>query len=244
MSTQILGGYLAQIYGGKWVVGASNLGCGLVSLALPAVARIDPGSAWPVFSMRVLEGALQAPIWPGTYSLVGKWIPAAEKPGLMACVSSGEAKEGQHSVEMEFGHPTGACAGAYLGLVCGNLVSGALASAFGWEIVFYVLGGLLVVWFCLWGALVFNEPGLHPRATTAERDYIEATSEAGAAKTSLPPMPLGRVVKSVPVWALQGALIGFYWVIYTIVTLSPLYLDTVYNLPVDLVRMRGTFKQG
>ena len=30
VSTQILGGYLAQIYGGKWVVGFSNLGCGLV----------------------------------------------------------------------------------------------------------------------------------------------------------------------------------------------------------------------
>ena len=53
-------------------------------------------------------------------------------------------------------------------------------------------------------------------------------------------MPLGKVVRSAPVWALQGALIGFYWVIYTIVTLSPLYLDNVYNLPVDLVRMRGT----
>lgn len=90
VTTQVLGGYLAQIYGGKWVVGLSNLGCGLVSVALPWIARVDPGSAWPMFFTRVLEGALQAPIWPGTYSLVGKWIPAAEKPSLMAAISSGE----------------------------------------------------------------------------------------------------------------------------------------------------------
>ena len=93
VTTQVLGGYLAQTYGGKWVVGLSNLGCGLVSVALPWIARVDPGSAWPMFFTRVLEGALQAPIWPGTYSLVGKWIPAAEKPSLMAAISSGERSQ-------------------------------------------------------------------------------------------------------------------------------------------------------
>ena len=49
-------------------------------------------------------------------------------------------------------------------------------------------------------------------------------------------MPLLKVARSVPVWALQYSLVGFYWVIYTIVTLSPLFYDTVYDLPVDLVR--------
>ena len=48
-------------------------------------------------------------------------------------------------------------------------------------------------------------------------------------------MPLLRVATSLPVWALQYSLIGYYWVIYTVVTLSPLYYDTVYDLPVDMV---------
>ena len=59
-------------------------------MAIPWITRIDPGSAWPIFFARVMEGALQAPIWPGTYSLVGKWIPAEEKPFLMSIISSGE----------------------------------------------------------------------------------------------------------------------------------------------------------
>ena len=69
-------------------------------------------------------------------------------------------------------------------------------------------------------------------------EYIEATSEASVKTAAkLPPMPLMKVARSVPVWALQFSLVGFYWVIYTIVTLSPLYYDTVYDMPVDLVRM-------
>ena len=68
-------------------------------------------------------------------------------------------------------------------------------------------------------------------------EYIEATSEASVQSSErLPPMPLLKVARSVPVWALQYSLVGFYWVIYTIVTLSPLFYDTVYDLPVDLVR--------
>ena len=144
--------------------------------------------------------------------------------------------------------------GGNLGLVCGNFLSGALTSAYGWEIVFYVLGLLLVIWFCFWSFLCYNEPSSHPRIskvrigtdfwnstryhprTQEEKDYIEANSEASASSSErLPPMPLVKVAMSLPVWALQYSLIGYYWVIYTIVTLSPLYYDTVYDLPVDLV---------
>ena len=53
--------------------------------------------------------------------------------------------------------------GGNLGLVCGNFLSGALTSAYGWEIVFYVLGLLLVIWFCFWSFLCYNEPSAHPR---------------------------------------------------------------------------------
>ena len=57
--TQILGGYLDAWFGGKWVLGLSALGSGLISLVIPAVAKINPGNAWPVFAARLLEGAFQ-----------------------------------------------------------------------------------------------------------------------------------------------------------------------------------------
>ena len=64
-----------------------------------------------------------------------------------------------HNIESIFFLVTG----GYVGLICGNFLSGALTSAFGWEIVFYVLGLLLVIWFCFWTFLCYNEPATHPR---------------------------------------------------------------------------------
>ena len=41
------------------MLGISALGSGLISLVIPAVAKINPGNAWPVFAARLLEGAFQ-----------------------------------------------------------------------------------------------------------------------------------------------------------------------------------------
>ena len=76
--TQILGGYLDAWFGGKWVLGLSALGSGLISLIIPAVSKIDPGNAWPVFAARLLEGAFQ-----GHYlrSRVVQGVPSARRLG-------------------------------------------------------------------------------------------------------------------------------------------------------------------
>ena len=53
--------------------------------------------------------------------------------------------------------------GGNLGPVTGMLLSGALTSAFGWEIVFYSLGSAVIVWFAFYIFLVYGEPSEHPR---------------------------------------------------------------------------------
>ena len=54
VSTQILGGYLAQIYGGKWVVGFSNLGCGLVRDRIQFINKHSASK----FSMNIVVGLI------------------------------------------------------------------------------------------------------------------------------------------------------------------------------------------
>ena len=61
-------------------------------------------------------------------------------------------------------HP---CLGGQLGPVGGMFLSGLLTNAFGWEVIFYVLGGLIVVWFVCWTMLGFNDPQSHPRISEA-----------------------------------------------------------------------------
>ena len=91
--TQVLGGYLDAWYGGKWVLGFSALGSGLISLVIPAVAKINPGNAWPVFFARVAEGAFQGPVLPAIFSMAAKWIPRTEKTKLLGVISSGKAEK-------------------------------------------------------------------------------------------------------------------------------------------------------
>ena len=88
--TMVLGSYLDARYGGKWVLGFSALGTGLISLVIPAVAKINPGNAWPVFFARVVEGAFQGPVLPAIFSMAAKWIPRSEKTALLGVISAGK----------------------------------------------------------------------------------------------------------------------------------------------------------
>ena len=45
----------------------------------------------------------------------------------------------------------------------GLILSGLLTNAFGWEVIFYVHGGLIVIWFFCWIILGFKDPESHPR---------------------------------------------------------------------------------
>lgn len=51
------------------------------------------------------------------------------------------------------------------------LLSGLLTDAFGWEVIFYVLGTLIVVWFVCWSFLGFKDPESHPRISEASLEF-------------------------------------------------------------------------
>ena len=42
-------------------------------------------------------------------------------------------------------------------------ISGVLADEINWESVFYVFGGLGILWFVFWAYLCHNSPASHPR---------------------------------------------------------------------------------
>lgn len=50
--------------------------------------------------------------------------------------------------------------------------SGVLASEIGWESVFYVQGGLSLLWYILWLIFIFDTPEDHPRINPDEKKYI------------------------------------------------------------------------
>lgn len=59
-----------------------------------------------------------------------------------------------------------------LGTVIALPFSGFLANASGWESVFYIQGGLAIIWCILWIFLVYDSPQTHPRIDPIELDLF------------------------------------------------------------------------
>ncbi|CAH0719423.1 unnamed protein product, partial [Brenthis ino] len=198
--TQILGGYLAQRYGGKWV-----LGCGLLSTALftfltPIVTK-SGGATW-LFILRIVEGMGEGPTMPGLTYMMARWIPSHERAFLSAVI---------------FG-------GGQIGNIFGPAVAGLLMTNGGdWANVFYFFGGFGIFWFILWSFLCYSEPQTHPYITKEELEFLNKTVTRSENKKKGDPIPWKAILRSPPAWALLAANVGHDWGLYTIVTELPKY---------------------
>lgn len=52
-------------------------------------------------------------------------------------------------------------------------ICGLLIASLGWESVFYVTGGIGIIWSVAWFLLVYDSPSQHPRISDEERRYIQ-----------------------------------------------------------------------
>ncbi len=84
--TQLLGGFLADRYGGKWVYGLCTGASGALGILLPFAA---PGGIALVAVLRAVQGALQGCSIPALYSIVARWIPKQEKGKLFSLMFAG-----------------------------------------------------------------------------------------------------------------------------------------------------------
>lgn len=66
-----------------------------------------------------------------------------------------------------------------LGTVISLPFSGILAASLGWESVFYVQGGLAMIWCLLWLVFVYDSPQDHPRIHPAELALFESSMQGG-----------------------------------------------------------------
>lgn len=65
-----------------------------------------------------------------------------------------------------------------VGTVISLPISGLLAGALGWEAVFYVEGGLALMWCILWVFLAYDSPQDHPRIHPKELELFKRSMPA------------------------------------------------------------------
>ena len=115
-----------------------------------------------------------------------------------------------------------AFAGNYAGTVIAMPSSGILASAYGWESVFYVFGAIGCLWLILWLLIVRSGPDKDPFCSKNEREYIEKT--IGYAGQPRYDVPWKAIFTSLPFYAIVVSHFSENWGFYTLLTQLPSFL--------------------
>lgn len=110
------------------------------------------------------------------------------------------------------------------------LMAGILAANWGWESVFYVMGGLSVIWTILWIWLVQDTPSKQPLISVEERNLITTSLGTVDSHEKTKPkkaVPWKKVFTSVPFYAIlvAHACSNFGW--YMLLIELPFYMKQV-----------------
>jgi len=204
--TQVPGGRMAEVWGGKWLYGIGVLVTAVLTLLTPLAANAGVG----VFTaLRVLEGLGEGVTFPAMHAMLSKWSPPNERSKMGARVYSG----------------------AQFGTVISLPISGWLADQFGWESVFYVFGVLGIVWFVAWCILITDDPTNHPTISREEKEFISKSIGPSRSFGSLP-VPWKSILCSIPVWALVVTHMAQNWGFYTLLTELPTYMKNILHFDI------------
>ncbi|XP_016044999.1 probable small intestine urate exporter isoform X2 [Erinaceus europaeus] len=199
--TPIPSGYVAGVFGAKYVVGAGLLISSVLNLCIPLAA--DAGVTILIV-LRIIQGIAQVMAITSQFSIWVRWAPPLERNKLITISLSGMVM------------------GCFIILLTGGLLS----QTTGWPYVFYIFGGMGCIYSFLWFFLVYENPMNHPFISTDEKEYIMSslTQEGHSPGWSI---PIKAMIKSLPLWAILLSTFTTYWRFYIVTTYSPTYMNSV-----------------
>ena len=178
------------------------------TLLTPAAAHVG---VWAVVLMRVLEGIGGGVTFPAEHTMISNWAPPTERSTISSIIYAGTA----------------------LGTVISMLMAGMLADWFGWESIFYVMGGLSCIWMVLWVFLVQDTPQQQPLMDQAERDFIVSSLNSGGDNHHAPKkIPWGAILTSKPFYGILIAHACNNWGWYMLLIELPIYMNGVLKFPI------------
>ena len=195
--TQIVGGWLADRFGGKVVLAYGVVLWSLFTVLIPPAAAL--GITLLVL-VRIGLGMGEAVLLPAIYALVGCWVPAGERARAI-------------SFNTSF---------VWLGTVFALLVTPVIVQKWGWEWAFYLYGAFGLVWLALWWPLVTAYPEQHPKVSATELAEINAEAPAEASNDAPGVLDL---LKHRPVWAIVVAHFCYNWSLYVLLSWLPSFVN-------------------
>lgn len=203
---QIPGGTILGRFGGKKVLGTAVFISSILHILLPEIVRFNEDL---FFMARISQGLALGVALPTNLYIWGKWAPLKEKASLVSF----------------------SVAGLSAGMLTAYPISGLLCQygfAGGWPSVFYVFGGLGLVWFSFWALLVTNSPLTHPSIRKEELAIMDQIHT----KEVKDPIPWLKIFTNLPVWGVITANVAFDASYYTLLITMPLFLRDVHKFNV------------
>ncbi len=197
MVTQVLGGWLAQKWGGKVVLGFGVLWWSAFTILTPLSAV----TSFPVLiATRIAMGLGEGVAFPSVYHMFGRWVPAKER-----------------SRAASFN-----LAAIPLGTLTAIIATPWLAVEFGWPSVFYIFGAVGIVWFVFWRILVVDTPALDKRMGESERALFQQEEKQDDKQA----IPWREILTQKPVWAIIIAHFSNNWGLYVLLSWLPSYFSS------------------
>ena len=197
MFTLIIGGYLADKYGGKKVLGYGLLIWSFFTIITPFFAY--SGLWWLIF-IRILMGLGEGITFPSWHAIYARWIPFNERARAVAFTNSGIAA----------------------GTLFGYAVAALIIANYSWEWVFYLFGILGIFWYFFWNKSVTSFPEDNKNLSPQELKLIK--NEAPS-KESAPSIPFLKLIKNMPFVAIAVATFCNNWSLYTFLSYLPKYVN-------------------
>ncbi|MEW5319083.1 MAG: hypothetical protein WDW38_010254 [Sanguina aurantia] len=225
----VLGGQLADKYGGKRVLAAAVTLWSLFTAAIPAAAAA--GSA-PLLATRVMLGVGEGVAFPAIHSLIARNVPPGAQSTAVGVVT----------------------AASYMGTALAFGVSPWVISTYGWPFVFYTFAALALLWLPLWLPVgeqqavtrkgsdgVASPLELQPLISSSSGNNNSESQEASLARqpanTSLQHSGGGggsggfwALMRRKEVWAICVAQYAGSWGMYGLLNWLPTFFNEYYSI--------------
>jgi ACS family sodium-dependent inorganic phosphate cotransporter len=200
---QMLGGWLADRFGGKRVLMAAVVIWSLGTFLTPPSAAISFGA---LLLIRSLLGLGESVHFPAAHSIAARWTIASERSRAISLYVSG----------------------ASLGTIVALLASPLIVLSLGWPAVFYISGGLGLLWLAAWMIIAADDPEKCVSVSAQELAVIRADRPATPRAKSI---PWAAILREKHVWAIVIAHLCNGFGGYIIILWLPSYLHQTFNVP-------------
>ncbi|KAF6203178.1 hypothetical protein GE061_003595 [Apolygus lucorum] len=209
--SQLPGGMLADRIGARYVIILGATFTSLFTIVTPLATTV--GDWVGLLIVRVCIGIAQGIMYPSLHIVVAQWIPKEERATWATVVFSGSLS------------------GNALNYLFSGVLLGHLDLS--WQHVFHIYGTVGILWTVIFGLMTYATPQEHPYLSEKEKVALaELMSTNTTQKDEGVKTPWADILLSMPVWAINIAMIGHDWGLFAQITDLPKFMKSVLHINV------------